>query len=142
MQPGYTNFQLIKKGELLAKSNGEQVFAKYSSRIFMPLYQSQGNDGFFGIRTLYPFVLKISELCRKWKLDRILPYLPGVKWSNSKRDSLILDKRYAKFLAKELMHLLGYRSRFFDKNYIQVKNREAASKHSMYEKEAWYKERF
>lgn len=49
MEPGYGNFQKIKKGELLAMSNGEEVRSEWDAYIFMPLYQSQGNDGFFVI---------------------------------------------------------------------------------------------
>ncbi len=47
MQPGYENFQAIEKGEFLAIKNGEQVLSRWDAFIFMPLYQSQGNDGFF-----------------------------------------------------------------------------------------------
>lgn len=47
MEPGYENFQVIKKGELLAKQNGKEIKSRWNARIFMPLYQSQGNDGFF-----------------------------------------------------------------------------------------------
>ncbi|MDT0649012.1 succinylglutamate desuccinylase/aspartoacylase domain-containing protein [Autumnicola edwardsiae] len=47
MQPGYENFQKIEKGELLAKQNGNEVKSEWDAYIFMPLYQAQGNDGFF-----------------------------------------------------------------------------------------------
>lgn len=50
MQPGYENFQKIKKGELLAKQNGNEVKSEWDAHIFMPLYQSQGNDGFFVVK--------------------------------------------------------------------------------------------
>lgn len=49
MEPGYKNFQKIKKGELLATSNGKEIKSEWDAYIFMPLYQSQGNDGFFVI---------------------------------------------------------------------------------------------
>ena len=49
MKPGYKNFQKIKKGELLATSNGKEIKSEWDAHIFMPLYQSQGNDGFFVI---------------------------------------------------------------------------------------------
>lgn len=142
MKLGYENFQYIKRGEVLAESNGEDILAEHSSRIFMPLYQSQGDDGFFAIRPINRSILKLSEWFRKWKLDRLLPYLPGVQWADTKRDSLILNKRIAKYLAKELMHLMGYRTRLFDKNYILVKNREAASKHFQYKESDWYIKQF
>lgn len=47
MEPGYSNFQAIKEGELLAHQNGKPVYSKWNAYIFMPLYQKQGNDGFF-----------------------------------------------------------------------------------------------
>jgi succinylglutamate desuccinylase len=47
MQPGYKNFQPIKKGELLAQQNGKPIYSEWDAYIFMPLYQKQGNDGFF-----------------------------------------------------------------------------------------------
>ncbi len=49
MEPGYSNFQQIKKGELLAHQNGNPIYSDWNAYIFMPLYQSQGNDGFFVI---------------------------------------------------------------------------------------------
>ncbi|HSI69308.1 MAG TPA: succinylglutamate desuccinylase/aspartoacylase family protein, partial [Gillisia sp.] len=50
MEQGYKNFQKIEKGELLAVKNGEEVKSEWDAYIFMPLYQSQGNDGFFVIQ--------------------------------------------------------------------------------------------
>lgn len=47
MQPGYENFQKIKEGELLAIQNGRELRSEWDAYIFMPLYQAQGNDGFF-----------------------------------------------------------------------------------------------
>ncbi len=49
MQPGFKNFQKIKKGELLAIQNGQEIKSEWNAYIFMPLYQAQGNDGFFVI---------------------------------------------------------------------------------------------
>ncbi len=50
MQEGYVNFQQIEKGEFIARLNGKKIFAPYPGRIFMPLYQSRGEDGFFIIK--------------------------------------------------------------------------------------------
>jgi len=47
MEPGYSNFDKINEGELLAHADGEPIYSPMDGRIFMPLYQSQGNDGFF-----------------------------------------------------------------------------------------------
>lgn len=50
MEPGFENFEKIEKGQLLAVQDGEELRSKWDARIFMPLYQSQGNDGFFVIQ--------------------------------------------------------------------------------------------
>lgn len=47
MKPGYGNFQPVKKGEWLASDRNGRIFAEYDGYMLMPLYQSQGNDGFF-----------------------------------------------------------------------------------------------
>ena len=54
MEPGYENFQAIEKGELLAKSDGKEIKSDWNAHIFMPLYQDQGNDGFFVIEEVNP----------------------------------------------------------------------------------------
>ena len=41
MEPGFKNFQKIKKGQLLATSNGQEIKSEWDAYIFMPLYQSQ-----------------------------------------------------------------------------------------------------
>ena len=50
MKPGFDNFQKISKGELLAHNNGSELKSTWDAYIFMPLYQGQGNDGFFVIQ--------------------------------------------------------------------------------------------
>ena len=55
MEPGYRNFQPIKKGTLLAKDKQGPIYAPEDGSILMPLYQKQGDDGFFLIRTVEAF---------------------------------------------------------------------------------------
>lgn len=47
MKPGYTNFQVIRKGESLATDKRGEITAKEDGLILMPLYQKKGEDGFF-----------------------------------------------------------------------------------------------
>lgn len=47
MRPGYKNFQPIKEGEWLANDKSGKILAHCDGYILMPLYQKQGNDGFF-----------------------------------------------------------------------------------------------
>jgi len=50
MRPGYKNFQSITKGEWLANDKNGQIRAQSSGFVLMPLYQKQGDDGFFIVR--------------------------------------------------------------------------------------------
>jgi succinylglutamate desuccinylase len=52
MQPGYRNFQLVKKGELLAHDKNGPIESLYNGMILMPLYQQQGEDGFFLVEAI------------------------------------------------------------------------------------------
>ncbi len=50
MHPGFKNFQEISAGQILAHDKNGEIKAKENGRILMPLYQKQGEDGFFLIR--------------------------------------------------------------------------------------------
>jgi len=56
MAPNYKNFQKVKKGEVLAHDKKGPILASEDSLILMPLYQKQGDDGFFLIKTLVQFI--------------------------------------------------------------------------------------
>ena len=139
MNPGFKNFQRINKGTELALSNGEILTAPETSMIFMPLYQTQGEDGFFCIRKIPSIFLKLSIILRKVRLDRVLTFLPGIQWASPHRDALIVNKKVARFFTREIFHLLGYRSRYIDQNHVVMKNREVASREEEYRGEVWSK---
>ncbi len=50
MKPGFSNFQTIKKGEHVANDRNGKVLSPFAGRMLMPLYQAQGEDGFFIIK--------------------------------------------------------------------------------------------
>ena len=50
MEPGFRNLQFVRRGEHLATSDGRPVVAREDSYLLMPLYQPQGNFGFFLVR--------------------------------------------------------------------------------------------
>jgi hypothetical protein len=137
MKPGFVNFQKVQKGQFLATKIHRKVTASYSGRIFMPLYQSQGRDGFFEIRKVRKIFLRLSELFRHTKFDHILPFLPGIHWQSQKHDTMIVNLKIARFFTKPFLHLLGYRSRRLDKNHLIIKNREAASRKHEYRDVNW-----
>ncbi len=57
MAPGYENFQKVEAGEILAHDRKGEIRSKETGRILMPLYQKQGEDGFFIIKTIEEFGL-------------------------------------------------------------------------------------
>jgi predicted deacylase len=138
MLPGFESFQKINKGMHLATNNFLPVYSEYDGRLFMPLYQNLGSDGFFIIRKIPFWALKLSAFLRKIKIDNLFTLLPGVKWEKKDKEILRVDLNIAKYLAKPLFHLLGYRVRHLDKRYLRLYNREKASKKKMYKNESWW----
>lgn len=111
MRPGYRNFQNVRKGEVLAADNRGEMTSAESAMILMPLYQEQGEDGFFLVRRVHPFWLKLSAVVRQWHLERYLHLLPGVVPHAEEEGRFTVDRRYARWLALEIFHLLGFRRR-------------------------------
>lgn len=138
MLAGFESFQPIKKDTNLAIHNEEYVKSPLSGRIFMPLYQSQGSDGFFIIRRIPYWILKLSAFLRKYKTDNLLTLLPGVSWESRDKKVLKVNLKTARFLAKPLFHLLGYRVRVTEGHYLKLSNRERATKKKMYKKTTWW----
>jgi len=52
MHPNYNNFQRIQSGEVIAEDNEGPIEAPEDALLLMPLYQTQGEDGFFLIKKL------------------------------------------------------------------------------------------
>lgn len=109
MVPGYWNFRKIKRGETLAHNRAGEIRSPFDGHIFMPLYQSQGNDGFFIIRPLAGLWLKLSEWLRRLKVEKLLPFLPGISQNPSAPFELRVNPVIARWYLLEIFHLLGYR---------------------------------
>lgn len=52
MLPGFHNFMPVKKGQVLAVNHSGKIHAPVNGLIFMPLYQSEGSDGFFVVKPI------------------------------------------------------------------------------------------
>jgi predicted deacylase len=110
MRPGYQNFTPIKVGEVLADDVRGEVRSGYDARILMPLYQKQGDDGYFVVRAVAKRWLSLSAWIRRLRLDVFLPLLPGVRKDAENPDVLIVDPRVARYLVLEIFHLFGFRA--------------------------------
>lgn len=122
MEPGFSNFQPVNKNQIIASYKGGKILSDKNANIFMPLYQRQGNDGFFMIKLVSKFWLNLSKRLRKYQFDKLLLLLPGVRQAKANYYSLEVNTNVAKFLTKEVFHLLGYRKKSFeDKRTIYTK---------------------
>ena len=111
MRPGFVNFQKVKKGTVLAHDGNGEIKALRSGRLFMPLYQGKGDDGFFLIRSISPFWLRVSEKMRKLKFDKYLHWLPGVRKDRNAPNTFVINKKIARFYSLQIFHLMGYRKK-------------------------------
>ncbi|MFQ5491680.1 MAG: succinylglutamate desuccinylase/aspartoacylase family protein [Phycisphaerae bacterium] len=111
MQPGFANFEPVEPGQALATDAQGQVRADEKGLLVMPLYQGQGDDGFFLARAIHPFWLRISTLLRVLRADHLLPRLPGVQAHPTLPHSVIIDPTIARWYVPQICHLLGYRRR-------------------------------
>jgi succinylglutamate desuccinylase len=109
MEPGYRNFQSVKKGEVLAHDKKGEIRATETGLILMPLYQSQGSDGFFLGRDIASFWLWLSRLLRNSGAGNLMPWLPGVKSDPDNYDALMVNTRVARLMPLQIFHLLGFR---------------------------------
>lgn len=138
LKPGYRNFQKLKNDEILGYEGSLELKANKGSQLFMPLYQGQGDDGYFLIKPIPKFFLKLSKWLRKYRADRIFPLLPGVYWKDPQKAQLRINLRIARFLAVPLLHLFGYRKKEKGADELIITNREAASRTADYKKEPWF----
>ena len=75
----------------------------------MPSYQEQGEDGYFLMRGFRPFWMHVSHVLRRVAVAPIAHRLPGAHRAEGTDDGIVADKRVARFFAKQLFHLLGFR---------------------------------
>ncbi|MBX7192413.1 MAG: succinylglutamate desuccinylase/aspartoacylase family protein [Sandaracinaceae bacterium] len=114
MEPGFANLAPAHRGQTLAthtKAGGtpETIRAPHDGFVMLPLYQGQGDDGFFWGRAVSERRLRASRLLRRLHLDRVLRFLPGITRDGRDRDRLHVDTRIAHFYPLEVFHLFGFR---------------------------------
>jgi len=109
MIPGYSNFQPVRAGDRIAEDAEGFVVIDEPGRLLMPLYQEQGEDGFFLVREFPAFWMGVSHVMRRMGLSQLAFWLPGVKRVAGSEDEVIVDKKIARFFARQLFHLLGFR---------------------------------
>jgi len=109
MEPGWSHFQPVSQGTLLARDDRGPIVASESGYLMMPLYQGQGSDGFFIARPVRPLWLRVSRLLRSLGVPRLAHWLPGVRRKPGDPSTLIVNRDVARLRTREIFHLLGFR---------------------------------
>jgi succinylglutamate desuccinylase len=109
MEPGFSNFQSIRKGQILARDNHGLVLCPEDGLVLLPLYQGKGDDGFFVARELRPFWLRVSAALRRLRIGRLVKYLPGVRPHPDLDGVLIVNTRIVRLYPLDTFHLFGFR---------------------------------
>lgn len=135
---GFKSFQKVNKGTALATYNGDIICLKKNSILFMPLYQKQGEDGYFLIRVIPRWAMVLSEGLRGLHIDGLLVLLPGVRRHPAQHSKLEINLKWVPFISKQFFHLLGYRHRFRGHDRLILTNRERRSRKGDYKNTHWY----
>jgi succinylglutamate desuccinylase len=123
MRPGYENFQPVRAGDTVAESRAGDIHAPETGRVLLPLYQGQGDDGYFLVREFARFWLAVSSLLRHLRCGRLAPWLPGVHIDAADANTLVVDPGVARWFTVEIFHLLGYRKRRTSGNQLHFSRR-------------------
>jgi succinylglutamate desuccinylase len=111
MEPGFSNFQSVKQDTLMAQDHEGPILASESGLVLMPLYQSQGEDGFFLVRPVSSFWINVSGLLRRLRVETLLPLIPGIRKHPTLPDHFIAKHTSEHPLLLDALHLFGYRKR-------------------------------
>jgi len=109
MNPGYHNFREITEKQPLAVYQGNVIPSPLTGRIFMPLYQQQGDDGFFVVRRIPNRRIRRSSFLRRIRFQRFLPWFPGIRRHPKFEHMLIVDPKSFRRWGPSLLNVLGYR---------------------------------
>ncbi|MFQ5719522.1 MAG: succinylglutamate desuccinylase/aspartoacylase family protein [Acidobacteriota bacterium] len=124
MQPGYRNFDAVPAGRVLAVDVRGEIRAREACRLLLPLYQNQGDDGFFTVRQIRPIWLRLSWLLRRIGVPAWVESTPGVRSDPEEPRTLRVNTRIARLVPLQVFHLLGYRKRRWDDHVLRVSRRD------------------
>jgi predicted deacylase len=109
MEPGFKNLDHARAEQLLARDRNGEIRAPHDGLVMLPLYQPQGDDGFFWGRAVSATRMKASHALRQLRIDRFLDLLPGVARDKTVPSRFIVDRSIARIYPLGVFHMLGYR---------------------------------
>jgi succinylglutamate desuccinylase len=109
MEPGFRNLDHARAEQLLARDRNGEIRAPHDGLVMLPLYQPQGDDGFFWGRAVSSQRLRASEALRNLRIDRFFDLLPGVARDKAEPSRFIVAPLVAKLYPLGVFQMLGYR---------------------------------
>jgi succinylglutamate desuccinylase len=109
MIPGFASFARVGRGQPLARDHRGPVRAPFGGRLLMPLYQPQGDDGYFLAVGVARFWFELSAWVRRLGIGRLLPALPGVRRHPRVADAFVVNRLVARWAVREVFRMLGYK---------------------------------
>lgn len=109
MEPGHRNFERVRAGQVIARTNEGPVEIPEDGWLFLPLYQELGDDAYFLVRPVRPIWLQVSRVLRRLGFARFLHLLPGIRYARKRTDTYVVNRSVARWLVIQMFHLLGYR---------------------------------
>lgn len=126
MKQGFKSFDRIERGQHMGDGPEGPIHAHESGLVLLPLYQGQGEDGFFLARRIPGFWFNLSAIIRRSGLSAALALLPGVRRDPADPDTLLVNRKIARFLAVQVFHLFGYRKLRSRDKHLAFSRRTAA----------------
>ncbi|MCZ6725896.1 MAG: succinylglutamate desuccinylase/aspartoacylase family protein [Acidobacteria bacterium] len=123
MDPGFESFQRVTAGEPVGSEEGRSVGSPMTGLMLMPLYQEQGEEGFFITSPVRSLWLDVSTALRRLGIERWLSALPGVRQMPQEPGTYLVNRRAARFVARQIFHLLGYRRRDYSATHLVMEKR-------------------
>lgn len=124
MHPGFRNFDVVEAGRELGADRCGPVRTALAGRVFLPLYQRQGDDGFFIVRQRARVWLTVSWILRTVGADRVAAWLPGVRPHPARSDAVVLARWTRNRWVIGLLHLLGFTARGESGGAVMVRRPE------------------
>ena len=113
MNPGYTNFHRVVRGEVLAHIHAgdaaEPVRSPLDGWLFMPRYQGQGDDAFFIADEVRPWQLAAGAWLRRLRLEWTLRLMPGIRRDPTAPRAFCVDVHRVGRITLAMLHAFGYR---------------------------------
>lgn len=122
MKPGFVTFDKVTKGQHIADDKNGAVYAQEDGHIFMPLYQKQGDDGYFIVKEISKEWLELTENLRREKDDEYLKELPGIELHPEDNHTLIINQKVYDDI-RDRLHMLGFRRKRHEGDKIIITRR-------------------